>query len=74
MFEANFIDVRTFKTIITTLKDLVYVVSWNCSLDGISLETVDLTNETLVCILLKPNLFESFRCDCNCQLDMDVLR
>merc|ERR1712083_973860 len=59
---------RTFDSI----KDIVVSGSFDCSSKGLSLQAMDTTHIALISLYLDSSGFDSFRCDKNMSMGMDL--
>ncbi|KAJ3126560.1 proliferating cell nuclear antigen [Nowakowskiella sp. JEL0407] len=63
MFEARLTEASLLKKILDSIKDLVVDVNFDCTENGIQLQSMDNAHVALVVLLLRQSGFESFRCD-----------
>merc|ERR1712072_987082 len=72
MFEAKLTESHTFKRIVEAIKDLVNDVNLDVGPAGISLQAVDTSHVALVSLNLSMEGFESYRCDSNVILGINI--
>jgi proliferating cell nuclear antigen len=72
MFEATFLKAVTLKKIIEALKELVTDAKFDCTASGISLQAMDNSHVSLVALILRAGGFESYRCDRNLSLGLNL--
>jgi proliferating cell nuclear antigen len=72
MFEARLVEGSLLKKLMEAIKDLLSEASWDCSSNGICLQAMDSSHVALVSLLLKSEGFESFRCDRNISLGINL--
>lgn len=72
MFEAKLTEGHTFKRIVEAIKDLVTDVNLDVGPAGISLQAMDTSHVALVSLNLSMEGFESYRCDTNVILGVNV--
>lgn len=72
MFEAKITKGSILKKAIESIKDLVAAGSFDCSPSGISLQAMDTTHIALISLFLDHSGFDSFRCDKNISMGIDL--
>lgn len=72
MFEAVLTQGQLLKKILEAIKDLVNEENLECSASGVQLQAMDSSHVSLVTLLLKGNGFETFRCDKNISLGINM--
>ncbi len=72
MIEARISEAVVLKRILDAIKDIVNDANFDCADDGISLQAMDNSHVSLVTLLLRAEGFESFRCDRNLSLGLNV--
>lgn len=72
MFEAILEESVLLKKIIESIKDLLNEASLDCSENGIYLQAMDSSHVALVSFLLRTNAFESYTCDKNLSLGLNL--
>jgi len=72
MFEARLPKAITLKRLLDAIKDLVTEATWDCSEAGIALQAMDSSHVSLVSLLIKADAFETFRCDRNISLGINL--
>ncbi|KAI3633647.1 hypothetical protein MIR68_008594 [Amoeboaphelidium protococcarum] len=73
MFEATLTQALVFKRLLGSIQDLVTDVNWDCSDQGIFLQSMDNAHVALVSLLLSAEAFEVYRCDRNITLGINVV-
>ncbi|KAM0683781.1 proliferating cell nuclear antigen [Mitosporidium daphniae] len=72
MLEAKLSDSQVFKRIVEAIKDLVNEANFDCNPSGITLQAMDSTHVALATLLMRADEFESFRCDRNIPLGINL--
>ncbi|KAH3677007.1 hypothetical protein WICMUC_001913 [Wickerhamomyces mucosus] len=72
MLEAKFDQAALFKKIIEAFKDTVQLCNFNCTEHGITVQAVDDSRVLLVSLLIGEDAFQSYRCDQNITLGVDL--
>eukprot|EP01012_Entosiphon_sulcatum_P021310 TRINITY_DN26106_c0_g1_i1.p2 TRINITY_DN26106_c0_g1~~TRINITY_DN26106_c0_g1_i1.p2 ORF type:complete len:146 (-),score=24.29 TRINITY_DN26106_c0_g1_i1:61-498(-) len=72
MFEATLAQGQALKQILEAIKDLVNEVNLECCASGIHLRAMDPSHVSVVTLQLRANGFESYRCDRNVSLGIDL--
>ncbi|KAM3173033.1 hypothetical protein ACTXT7_013307 [Hymenolepis weldensis] len=72
MFEARLPQADVWKKVIDAIKELVQEATIDCSDTGISLQAMDSAHVSLVSLLLRSDGFETFRCDRNMSLGLNI--
>jgi len=72
MFEAKILKAVILKKIIDAIKELVTDAKFECTAGGISLQAMDAAHVSLVALLLRADGFESYRCDRNLTLGLNL--
>jgi len=73
MFEARLVQGDILKKVIEAIKEIVVEASWDCSDNGISLQAMDSSHVSLISMLLRSEGFESYRCDRNITLGLNIV-
>ncbi|KAF8563799.1 hypothetical protein P879_09999 [Paragonimus westermani] len=74
MFEARLNQADIWKKVIDAIKDLVQEATLDCTENGISLQAMDNAHVSLVSLLLRSDGFETYRCDRNLSLGLNITR
>jgi proliferating cell nuclear antigen len=72
MLEAKLTDGQIFKKIVDAIKELVNEANFDCNAAGITLQAMDTTHVALATLLLKQDGFDSYRCDRNISLGINM--
>ncbi len=72
MFYAKFKEASTFKKLIDSIKELVTDANMDIKFNGISMQAMDSSHVTLVCLNLRCDGFEDFRCDKQLVLGLNI--
>ncbi|CAH8595632.1 unnamed protein product [Dicrocoelium dendriticum] len=72
MFEARLNQADTWKKVVDAIKDLVQEATLDCTENGISLQAMDNAHVSLVSLLLRSDGFETYRCDRNLSLGLNI--
>eukprot|EP01025_Chloroclados_australasicus_P039993 TRINITY_DN4163_c0_g2_i1.p1 TRINITY_DN4163_c0_g2~~TRINITY_DN4163_c0_g2_i1.p1 ORF type:complete len:317 (+),score=32.00 TRINITY_DN4163_c0_g2_i1:1-951(+) len=72
MFEATMHQCAVLKKIIEALQELVSEVNFDVTESGLSLQALDSSHVSLVCLKLKEDGFESYRCDRPMSMGLNV--
>ncbi|KII67418.1 Proliferating cell nuclear antigen [Thelohanellus kitauei] len=72
MFEATFIHSTIFKQLIDALKDMVTDVNIECTTSGIRAQAMDPSHASLACLKITTEAFETYRCDRNVVLGLNI--
>lgn len=72
MFEARFKQAIVLKKLVDAIKDLVTQANWECTSEGISMQAMDSSHVSLVSMTLKPDGFDSYRCDRNLSMGINM--
>ncbi|KAI3382897.1 hypothetical protein SNEBB_003578 [Seison nebaliae] len=72
MFEARLATSTLLKKTIDAIKELVKESVWECSCQGLCLQSMDSSHVALVAVLLRGEGFEHFRCDRNLSLGINI--
>jgi len=72
MFQAKISNGVLLKKSIESIKDLVASGSFDCSSKGLSLQAMDTTHIALISLYLDSSGFDSFRCDKNMSMGMNL--
>lgn len=65
MFEAKLLQGGFFKKVLDAIKDLISTANFDCTSAGFGLHAMDPSHVALVCLQLRHDAFEEFRCDKN---------
>lgn len=74
MFEAKLMKGEIWRKVIDAIKELVQEATLDCSENGISLQAMDTSHVSLVSLLLRSEGFETYRCDRNINLGLNITR
>ncbi|VDP91311.1 unnamed protein product [Echinostoma caproni] len=74
MFEARLNQADIWKKVVEAIKDLVQEATLDCTENGISLQAMDNAHVSLVSLLLRSDGFETYRCDRNLSLGLNITR
>jgi len=72
MFEARLEKGDVLKKTMDALKDLIKEAVWDVSAQGLSLQSMDSSHVSLVQVTLRTEGFETFRCDKNLALGVNM--
>lgn len=72
MFEARLEKADVLKKTMDALKDLIKEAVWDVSAQGLSLQSMDSSHVSLVQVTLRTEGFETFRCDKNLALGVNM--
>ena len=72
MFEARLVQGSLLKKILEATKDLLNEALWDCSTNGITLQAMDSSHVSLVSLNLRSEGFESYRCDRNLSMGINL--
>ncbi|THD18432.1 Proliferating cell nuclear antigen [Fasciola hepatica] len=72
MFEARLNQADIWKKVVEAIKDLVQEATLDCTENGISLQAMDNAHVSLVSLLLRNDGFETYRCDRNLSLGLNI--
>lgn len=72
MLEAKLVEGQIFKKVVDALKELVNESNFDCNASGITLQAMDTTHVALATLLLRSDGFESYRCDRNIPLGINL--
>lgn len=74
MFEARLVQGSILKKVLEALKDLITEACWDVSSSGISLQSMDSSHVSLVQLTLRSDGFDSYRCDRNLAMGVNLSR
>lgn len=74
MFEARLVQGSILKKVLDALKDLITEACWDVSSSGISLQSMDSSHVSLVQLTLRHDGFDSYRCDRNLAMGVNLSR
>lgn len=74
MFEARLVQGSILKKVLEALKDLITEACWDVSSSGISLQSMDSSHVSLVQLTLRHDGFDSYRCDRNLAMGVNLSR
>jgi len=74
MFEARLVQGSILKKVLEALKDLITEACWDVSSFGISLQSMDSSHVSLVQLTLRSDGFDSYRCDRNLAMGVNLSR
>jgi len=72
MFEATLSEARIFKNTLEAIKDLITQTNFECSKNGITLQSMDSSHVSLLNLVLRADGFESYRCDKSMSLGIEI--
>lgn len=72
MFEARLAQGSLWKKILDAIKDLLTEAIWDCNSTGIALQAMDSSHVSLVSLNLRSDGFETYRCDRNLSMGMNL--
>merc|ERR1712184_134627 len=72
IFESDFDCLTEKKKTMVALKDLIKEAVWDVSAQGLSLQSMDSSHVSLVQVTLRTEGFETFRCDKNLALGVNM--
>ncbi|XP_037358602.1 proliferating cell nuclear antigen-like [Talpa occidentalis] len=72
MFEARLIQGSILKKVLEALKDFINEACWDISSTGMNLQSMDATHVSLVQLTLRPEGFDTYRCDRNLAIGVDI--
>ncbi|XP_017856929.1 PREDICTED: proliferating cell nuclear antigen [Drosophila arizonae] len=72
MFEARLSSTLTLKKIVDALRDILNQSTLDCSDMGIQLQAMDNSHVSLVCLCLRSDYFEKYKCSRNVSLGLDL--
>ena len=74
MFEARLVQGSLWKKLIDAIKDLLNEAKWECNGSGITLQAMDSSHVSLVSLNMRCEGFDTFRCDRNLSLGINLAR
>lgn len=74
MFEARLVQGSLLKKVIESIKDLLNEAMWDCSGTGITMQAMDSSHVSLVSLNLRSDGFETYRCDRNLSMGINLGR
>lgn len=74
MFEARLIQGSVLKKVLEALKDLITEACWDLGSSGISLQSMDSSHVSLVQLTLRSEGFDTYRCDRNIAMGVNLVR
>ena len=74
MFEARLAQGSLLKKVLEAIKDLLTEATWDCNSTGISLQAMDSSHVSLVSLMLRADGFDTFRCDRNLSMGINLSR
>lgn len=72
MFEARLVQGSILKKVLEALKDFISEACWDISSSGMNLQSMDATHVSLVQLTLSPEGFDTYRCDRNLAIGVDI--
>jgi len=72
MFEARLTQGSLWKKILDAVKDLLNEATWDCNSTGITLQAMDSSHVSLVSLNLRAEGFETYRCDRNLSMGINL--
>jgi len=74
MFEARLVQGSLLKKVLEAVKDLLNEATWDCNSTGISLQAMDSSHVSLVSLMLRCDGFDTYRCDRNLSMGINLTR
>lgn len=74
MFEARLVQGSLWKKVLEAIKDLLNEAIYDCSDTGITLQAMDSSHVSLVSLSLRSDGFDTFRCDRNLSMGINLPR
>jgi len=74
MFEARLVQGSLFKKVLEAIKDLLNEATWDCNSTGMSLQAMDSSHVSLVSLSLRSDGFDTYRCDRNISMGINLAR
>ena len=74
MFEARLVQSTLLKKVLEAIKDLLTDVTWDCNSTGMSLQAMDSSHVSLVSLMLRCDGFDTYRCDRNMTMGINLGR
>ena len=74
MFEARLVQGSILKKVLEALKDLINEACWDISSSGMNLQSMDSSHVSLVQLTLRPEGFDTYRCDRNLAMGVNLTR
>lgn len=74
MFEARLVQGSVLKRVLEALKDLITEACWDLGSGGISLQSMDSSHVSLVQLTLRSEGFDTYRCDRNIAMGVNLSR
>lgn len=74
MFEARLVQGSLLKKVMEAMKDLLTEALFDCSGTGISLQAMDGSHVSLVSLNLRSDGFDTYRCDRNLSMGINLAR
>ena len=74
MFEARLVQGNLLKKVIEAIKDLLNEATWDCNQTGIALQAMDSSHVSLVAMMLRSDGFDTYRCDRNLSIGVNLTR
>lgn len=72
MFEARLTQGSLWKKVLDSVKELLTEAIWDCNSTGITLQAMDSSHVSLVSLNLRSDGFETYRCDRNLSMGMNL--
>ncbi|KAL4844744.1 hypothetical protein H8958_018650 [Nasalis larvatus] len=72
MFQVHLVQGSVLKKVLEALKDLINDACWDISSSGVNLQSVDSSHVSLVQFTLPSEGFDTYRCDCNLAMGMNL--
>lgn len=72
MFEVKFHQGLVLKKAVAAIKELFPLSQWLCTQEGIAIRATNVTNSCFVRLTLQTDVFQSFRCDRNFTIGIDL--
>lgn len=74
VFEAKLDHASVLKKVIDAVRDLIGDTSWDCTSNGMSLQSMDSSHVSLVHVLLKSEGFDTYQCSRNLSMGISLGR
>ena len=74
MFEVRLVQGSILKKVLEALKDLINEACWDISSSGMNLQSMDSSHVSLVQLTLRSEGFDTYRCDRNLAMGVNLTR
>lgn len=72
MLEARLVEAQIFRKVVDAIKELVNEANFDCNASGITVQAMDTTHVALATLLLRAEGFDTYRCDRNIPLGINL--